>query len=70
MVIKKKLEKKIPCPWCERGAVIVSDARKEAHRSSAQVRAMLYRRLGTGKRARASPIEKLSCKRAAKGFTD
>ena len=28
MVIKKKLEKKIPCPWCERGAVIVSDDAK------------------------------------------
>jgi len=58
MLIKKKLEKKIPCPWCERGAVIGS---KDAKGSISVVCPKCGRcytvDLETGKRERAAPIE-------------
>ena len=55
----KPLKKKIPCPWCERGAVLGSD---DAKGSVSVVCSKCGRcftvDLGTGKGERASPVPK------------
>ena len=56
---KTRLEKKIFCPWCERGAVIGSeDAKGRVSVVCPKCGRCFTADLGTGKGERASPIEK------------
>ena len=59
MSMKSKMEKKIPCPWCERGAVIGSeDAKGQVSVVCPKCRRCFTVDLGTGRGQRASPIVK------------
>ena len=57
--MKSKMEKKIPCPWCERGAVIGSeDAKGQVSVVCPKCRRCFTVDLGTGRGQRAAPIVK------------
>lgn len=55
----RKLEKKIPCPWCERGAVLGSgDAKGSISVVCPKCGRCFTADLSTGKRERASPVNR------------
>ena len=57
--MKRKMEKKIPCPWCERGAVLGSeDAKGSVSVVCPKCGRCFTADLNTGRGERASPVQK------------